>query len=253
MQIGHWWIDAFTLRILSATVTALIWLKWQATRREDIQRSHFGWWLLALSIGALLLGRVGYVWIHADYFQQHPRDVLDVREIGGVDGISALLGGLIVAATWAGVARQRLWPRLGLLTPAALWVGAAAWWACRDVGCAWGKIVSPLTGRPRWLIVEAPDLYQMFELRYPVRIWGLIWAVTMAGMAWALGKHGGWALTLYLIGGAGLTLLRGDSVPMIGSIRSDTAVQATLAVSLLISGGLYNWRTVRIARSNSSP
>ncbi|MGC9347524.1 MAG: prolipoprotein diacylglyceryl transferase family protein [Anaerolineae bacterium] len=245
MRIGPWWIDAFTLRVLGATVTALMWLKWEASRREAIREPHLGRWLLAIAIGALLLGRAGYVGIHADYFWQNPQDVLDVREIGGINGTSALLGGLIVVTVWASIGQRRFWSLLSLLAPAALWIGAGAWWACQKTGCAWGKTVSAVGNHPTWFAVEAPDLYQMVEPRYPVRIVGIGWAATMAGLAWALGKDGAWALALYMAGAAGLTLLRGDAVPMIGGVRSDTAAQGTLAVALICYGCLRGWRIAR--------
>jgi prolipoprotein diacylglyceryltransferase len=242
MRIIRWWVDLYTLRILGATVMAVVWLYGRAARRHDLDTHTLGWWLLGLLACAILLGRAGYIVENWDYFVQNPEMALRLRRTPGLHGLGALLGGLLGAGAWATLARRRFWHLLARLTPAGLWIAAGAWWGCWDAGCAWGKV-----GAPGRLTVQAPDLYHTLAPRYPVQLLGMAWAGVTAGLGWALGDGAAWAMPVYLVAAAALTLLRGDPAVRVGGLRLDTLLHVVAALVLAGYGFIVRRRTPELA------
>jgi hypothetical protein len=232
MQLGPWWVDIYTARLVGACTLAALWLGMSAPQ-QGIATPEFliGIWTLAL-IG-VVAGRAGYVWIHRDYFAQHPSDVVTLGSVGGLNGATAWGGGLLVAALWSRRRGRNLKRLMSWLAPAFLLVAAGAWWGCMHTGCAWGREIRRPSPWLQWMVAESPDLMRSIRPRYTVRAVGLIAALLTAGGALALGKDGAYALVLYLIVEIGLTLLRGNPVPTIGSVRIDTLALALWAALIL--------------------
>jgi hypothetical protein len=83
-------------------------------------------------------------------------------------------------------------------------------------------------------VVEAPDIYHVVAPRYAVQGLGAVWALVMAILAVGWRPRSGVALALYFAGSAGLTFLRDDLVPRMGTLRSDFVLDLALAATLLL-------------------
>lgn len=239
MRIGPWWFQPYTLRIILGVFAALIWVWWCAPQL-GFARSEVITWLWGTVFAAIVCGRLGYVVGNRSYFAQNPQTVVRLRQVGGLNGSSAFMGGLCIAGAWALVTHRRFAEVLALLTPATLWVAGGAWWGCLDVGCAWGCEVPSFQAAKQWWVVQAPDIYHHIVSRYAVQSLGLILAVILGVLGAILKRKASLALCLYFLGSAGLTLLRADPVPRIGQMRIDFLQDVILALLLLwavVNGG----------------
>ncbi|MDF1513202.1 MAG: prolipoprotein diacylglyceryl transferase [Anaerolineae bacterium] len=239
MTNGFWGLPGYTLRIGVGIVTGLLWL-WFAASHDHF--SHRQLAVLCWSIGlcALLCGRVGYILMNGEYFWQNPAHILQLHRIGGVNGESALLGGLIgltiwtLAENWRQDSALDFDNALSLFTPAALFVIAGAWWACQHTGCSWGQ-AAPSDTRWQWLRVTSPDLYRSILPRYPVQLMGGVWAMLLgvgSAIRWLHGKRASWGLVFYCLGAAAISQLRGDDVPTFGQLRIDTLGNMGIALAV---------------------
>jgi hypothetical protein len=193
--------------------------------------------------------------MHLDYFKQNPLVFLQLHRTGGIHGESALLGGLLGLGIWVN-SKQKPYtagnhisssPRihaflhlLALYSPAILLLAASAWWACMQIGCAWGYAIDLSGTQFPWFHTQGSDLYHRILSRYPVQLMGLLLSLVTAG--WSIIRlrqiyPGTLALIFYCLGAAALTLMRGDIVPSIGKIRMDTL--QNIAVAFIISWMLY--------------
>lgn len=233
MQVGPWWIDSYTVRLVGACTLALVWLGITAPRRR-LTPPEFAVGIWALTLTVIAAGRAGYVWIHREYFAQNPADVLRLGRVGGLNGASAWGGGLLTATAWAALKGHRLHRLIDWLAPAALLVAVGAWSGCMHTGCAWGREASQPPPALQWLVTESPDLMRSIRPRYAVRTVGLTAALLGAGAALALGRRSNYALAIYLAVEAGASLLRGNPVPTVGSLRADTLVVALWAILVAV-------------------
>ena len=249
----------YALRLGSGIGISLIWL-WFTAPLFRIKRTNLIKWILILSFVALAFGRLGYMLIHSAYFHQNPAHILQIRRVGGIHGESALLGGLVGLGIWAGYRHKTNTTNvythkthgvqsfaisynhlLTLFTPAILCVVAGAWWACMNVGCAWGRAVNTSSTQSPWFLIQGPDLYHTVKFRYPVQLLGALWALITAvfGAICSRKKYGGaLILLLYCLGGSALTLLRGDAVSTIAQLRIDTIENIGIALMLV---GVWWW------------
>ena len=238
MRVGFWWISVYTLKVAAGALIAGLWL-WHRAPPAGFDRRTIRPWIWGVALAALIGGRAGYVLGNLPYFAQHPALLLRLDRLGGLHGGGAMIGVLLVAGLWAAMTHRSVAAVASFLSPAVLFVAAGAWWGCIDAGCAWGREALAATGGARWETRLLPDIYQTLALRYAVQPAGAIGALILSLLAAALGKRGGLALALYWLAAAGLTLLRADPVPMIGtvmqgSIRLDTVVSLALAIGMVV-------------------
>jgi hypothetical protein len=233
MQLGPWWVDTYTARLVGACTLAVLWLVITAPQ-QDIAPPEFAVWVGILTVAAVAAGRAGYVGIHRDYFEQHPTDILRLGRVGGLNGASAWGGGLLAMMLWAKLAGHRLQPLISWLSLAALLVAIGAWSGCMHTGCAWGREAQHPPRGLQWLVTGSPDLMRSVRPRYAVRTAGLIAALLTAGGSFALGSDGAYALAPYLAIETGLTLLRGNPVVTAGFLRGDTLFLALWTTLILI-------------------
>jgi len=232
MQIGSWQIWPYTQRIVAGVALALLWIWMMGPRRGFDRRRLIGLvWLLAL--GALLGGRLGYVLENVRYFTDRPGDVVAVRQIGGLHGAGAWFGGAFALIVWSRLRGEALFSLLQLILPAALLVAAGAWWGCADAGCAWGQEALSAPSALRWLVVDAPDLYHTVKPRYAVQLIAALVALLMAGLAMLFPGRSYLFVAGYLLGAAGLGLLRADPAVMIWGYRLDGWMRLALTIFLM--------------------
>ncbi len=233
MDIGSWSIPDYTLRISCAALAGLLWV-WLMVPRHGYTRAQLIGALWAITGGALLVGRGGYALSHAAYFAQRPLDLFRWRQVGGLAGLAAWLGGLLAAWLWVHWRGGGEWAELlCLLAPAALLVTAGAWWGCAAAGCAWGRETLSAPAWLQWAIVETPDLYQSSAPRYAVQLAGTSWALCGAGLALLWNHYSAAWLALYMGGAALLTYFQANPVPLVDQYRLDFLSALVLMIFFL--------------------
>lgn len=233
MNIGSWSIPGYTLRISCAALAGLLWV-WMMAPRRGYPRAQLLGALWAITGGALLVGRGGYALTNAAYFAQRPLDFFRWRQVGGLAGLAAWLGGLIAAWLWIHWRGGGEWEELlRLLAPAVLLVTAGVWWGCAAAGCAWGREALSAPAWLQWAIVEAPDLYQTSAPRYAVQLAGASGALCGAGLALLLNHYSAAWLALYMGGAALLTSFQANPVSLVGQYRLDFLLALALMLFFL--------------------
>ncbi len=225
-RYGSFFLYSYTA-VLGLGVVAGVTLVWWQRWRE--KRPFFPDPLLLGFTLALLLGRASFIWAQWDYFQQRPDELWQLWH-GGLTYHGALLGGL--TGIWLGRKQLNL---THLALPLAL-LHAAGWAACLLEGCAYGR---PTT--LGMLAADLPDDFGVLALRYQTQLLGLLASLLLLGvLLWFYGRWGTngrfFPLTLLLTNliHLPLTLLRGDPMNQLGTLRLDTLLDAFVVLIALI-------------------
>lgn len=202
---------------------------WQSRKQPQLN----GWFdgLLAILVGAIIGGRVGFIWANQSYFVEHPHEITEIFA-GGLLYHGALGGGLLCFWLWTYLTKRPFARYATLLTPALLVAHTAGWLACLLEGCAYGRATFL-----NWYTADLPDSYGVYAIRYPTQFMGMMLCLllTIAILRWgpANGRRFWLALAgLNVIHGL-ITFWRGDTMPLIGSIRSDLFLAAVVSVFAL--------------------
>jgi len=241
------------------TWTVILWLGVAAAlgvsaalARRDRRGALDGWLdgALAAAAGALLVGRVVFVWLNAAYFAENPAEAWQIQR-GGLNYHGALLGGLAGLWLWARLTRRPFYRYAALLAPGLALLTAFGWAACGVAGCAYG-----LPAAPGPLAADLPDSLGVHALRYrtqPAGAFGAL-AVFVAAL-WAYGRTQPARLFWGTLAGlslvhAAVTLGRGDPAPLLFGLRLDLWVDVTLIVVAVV--GIYKLRTTNDERRATS-
>lgn len=192
--------------------------------------------LLAGLAGALLVGRLGHVALHWDYFAQVPAEAWQLRA-GGLDWHGVVWGAL--GATWlmARLRRIAVLPLWGQLAWAAPVITLGAWLGCGVAACAYGREVGTLAAYPAWLVWDAPDVYGLFAPRFFTPLLGGVAAAASLGVMIGGRTSGqpqvrlGISLLLLAVTMAAIGFLRGDSVLMMRELRADLWLDGAMLVT----------------------
>jgi prolipoprotein diacylglyceryltransferase len=197
--------------------------------------------LLLIGLGAILLGRAGYVLLHLDYFQEHTAEILSATAGPGYSEHAALVGALL---GWALAQRLRLPLDAGSLIVLASLVGMAASLGCIPNGCAYGREVFWTNGSawPWALRADWPDIYQVNNPRLPTQLFmaaGLL--VLLIVVVSRRKRHGmgngmlaAWLVWVALLD-FGIQFLRADDMLVLGALR----VQQWADIVLFTIAGLW--------------
>ncbi len=241
--IGPLAIRAYTVLVnlaLLGGLGALVWWGWHYERRPAA-------WLdagLAALVGGIAIGRVGHVALQWAYFSTHLDEIAQVWR-GGIDWHSAILGGLLGLAL--GCKLRRVGWRQALEALAVpLSLGAVlSYTACLTGGCAHGREVSSLAFHPPLVAAELPDLYGIVAPRLNSQFFGIVWSLLVLAVVALSGKRLKvpgvrlWiALALSGLGAFVIGFTRGDTMPMLGSLRLDQALD--LGIVALGTGGAWS-------------
>lgn len=248
-----------TLGIAGAVLTALLLAAWLA-RRTPIDREADAWTgilgpdradhprrddLLFLVLGAVpgavIGGRVGYAFLHPDWYAMHPDALLDPGQ-GSLELVGTVLGGVVTAALvavlleapvsrWFHVAAAPLLVALGLGKGAQALGGSGqgalldAPWATSYAGAGpWGSLGADLPAHPAQLYEAAVALVALLVLA----------ALALAG---AFHRRDGRAFAvafgLWAMGRAAVSLTWRDD-PVLGVANAGTVLAGfAVAVALL--------------------
>lgn len=216
-------IYADSLLLGVSLALGLLWAAWQApqTVPEIPPAALLDAGLISAS-GALLGGRLAYVFQNLAYFTAQPLETLQVFQ-GGLAWEGAWLGAALALAAFAALSMKPLGRLADGLLPAAAVLTAGAWLGSWLAGRAYGLPVGPPWGLP------APDAWGEVALRLPVQAAGALF--TLGGFAWLqsrsrIYRRPGLAASLAWTGLAGelacLSLLIADPVPSWVGLRYDT-------------------------------
>ena len=240
-RLGSFSLSTFTALIDLGLVIGLAWLYLGAPKAKA------GRWLdagLAAALGGLAGARLFYCFANGGYYIEHPEEVFLIWQ-GGLDWAGAVLGGVLGAGLYCSRVREPLPPIVDLLAWPVVILSLLGWGGCLAAGCAYGAEL-PAGGPWSGLGVNAPDLYGVVALRWPVPALGLAWSLVAAGLLWLAGRwtwgqgaRGLFALVLAAVGALALSFLRGDPDPFMGGLRLDTLLSG-LVLGLALAG--WAWR-----------
>lgn len=256
-RYGPFFLYSYTVVLGLGLVAGIGLSAWFVKKEEDSKLYpglYPGWLdglLISLAVG-LVGGRVGFVWANWSYFRETVDEIFLVWQ-GGLSYHGALVSGLL--AFWLWTIRQRQSSRTrvsskqlsftayaSLLMPGFVLAHLFGWAACWLEGCAYGR--ETVIG---WLSADLPDSFGVFAVRYQTQLLGFGLTVIIFILALWLRNRLKDGLFLWLTFGllstvyGIVTVLRGDSVPMVGSLRLDTLLSAGL-VLLSMVGFLIRFR-----------
>lgn len=193
--------------------------------------------LVCLIFGAIG-GRFGFVWANWGYFQDHIASIHKLWQ-GGYSYVSALVAGIFGLWLWC-LWKKRPLPQAqkrsfstytDLLAPGFALLCAFGWLACWYEGCAYGleTTIGPFTA-------DLPDEFGIFAVRYQTQMMGMIGSFIMFAFVmltrtrWRKGQLFWLTLGLISLLNMGISLLRSDPMPMIGSYQLDLIMNGTIVL-----------------------
>lgn len=229
-RYGPYFLYTYTVVLGLGLVLALVMTAALARRQAAVAWPDGA---LVAAAGALLLGRVVFVWLNAEYFSENPAEAWQLQ-LGGLNYHGALLGGLAALGLWARLTGRSFYRYAGLFAPGLALLVAGGWAACGFEGCAYGRVVAPGDGVAGILAGNLPDNLGVFALRYRTQAVGLLMSLVVFMAAFrAYGRVP--PARLFWATLAGLSLVRvvvalgrGDPAPVVGGWRLDLLVDLSL-------------------------
>jgi prolipoprotein diacylglyceryltransferase len=179
------------------------------------------------SIAAIVSGRLGFILLQFDYFQDHLNESINLLQAPGLSEHTALLAGW-----WMG------WRYLRLRQPDQFWdlgrimllIGVGAALGCIEAGCGYGIEVWPTDHALAWAIsVDWPDAYTVSNPRLPTQIILALWLLASLVITWQstsslqfqhpLRQSPNLLLMCFAIGDFVIQFLRADAIPIFAGLR----------------------------------
>lgn len=233
-RYGPYFLYTYTV-VLGLGVALALGITALLAGREGID----GWLdgALAAAGGALLGGRVVFVWLNAAYFAENPAEAWQLQ-LGGLNYHGALFGGLAGLWLWARLGGRSFYRYAGLFAPGLALLSVFGWAACAYEGCAYGRPAAP-----GLLAANLPDDLGVFAVRYRTQLWGALASLGVFGLAWWGTGRARPALLFWLtlgglaLGRVGVALGRGDPAVMVAGLRLDLMIDCGLALVTLVACG----------------
>jgi prolipoprotein diacylglyceryltransferase len=227
----------FSVLLALGAALGLIWVAWETPRSEQSTYLNTCVWVL---VGALVGGRVAYLVVHWEYFQD---DIIEITQVwlGGLAWPGALAGGLVTIMLVAWFMGIPLGSLADGMLPLLASLSVAVWLGCIFVGCAYGPEVDGWWGLP------TRDEWGDNKNRLPLQLIvvlltiGFFWGIErlrqhrqglVPGLAACLGLGG---LSLSLLSAS---LLRADPYPLYNGIRLETWGALLFLGVAILSGGV---------------
>jgi phosphatidylglycerol:prolipoprotein diacylglycerol transferase len=201
--------------------------------------ANAGWFdgALAAAAGALIGGRVAFVWLQGEYFSAHPAEAWQIGR-GGLAYHGALAGALAGLWLWARLSHRPFWASAGLFGPGLALLAAFGWLACGVDGCAYGRVI-PIgsVALVDLVAAELPDDLGIITLRYRTQMAGALLSLLALGLAlvavrrrWPPAAVFFTALGSISLARALVAPFRGDAVPGLWGVRADLLVDVGLVL-----------------------
>ncbi len=204
--------------------------------RDWGDRSGRLWRLLAVAAGALILGRLGFLFLNASYFVERPAAVVAAS---GFSEQAAWVGGWLGWRLTAGHAAGGRLVRPDRIAVAGLLVAAGASLGCGQAACAYGREVYPGAGLGWALRVDWPDAFGIANPRLPAQLLLAVWlgAGALAGLLVQRSRRQVDIMALatlwFGIGDTVDQVLRADGAPMWAGVRAYLWLDGILILSAL--------------------
>jgi phosphatidylglycerol:prolipoprotein diacylglycerol transferase len=224
-------LTIFSVLLAFGSTLGLVWAVLETPEADREIALNAG---IMVLISALIGGRITYVAVNWEYFQNHSIEILQLW-LGGFSWTGALGGGIlgtIITAWIFGIPVGRLADRL---LPLLASLSVIIWLGCWLTGCAYGSEVT--WGLP------TKDEWGIWKPRLPIQLIGAVLAVALfLGIEFIRHRKG--ALVPGMAAGLGMTglslillvtsLLRVDPYPQYNGIRLETwAALIFLGLALL--------------------
>jgi phosphatidylglycerol:prolipoprotein diacylglycerol transferase len=232
-RYGPFFLYSYTILLAIGLVIGVAITAWLV---QDDKRPYWLDSFLCSLFGSLVGGRVGFVVAQWGYYTERPSEIANFGQ-GGLSYYGALLGSLLGLALWCWRKKQPFAPTIALFTPALAIIHLFGWLACLLEGCGFGA-TAVLTNNPltHWLTADLPDTFGVYDLRYQTQLVGMVLSlvVFLLVMRWG-GKrpsvsHFYFVLCAFSLIQFLISLWRGDTVPLINNIRSDTFLSLIFAL-----------------------
>lgn len=230
-RYGSIFIYSYTIMLALGIIVGIGLTAW-----KNHNRPAHDWFDAALIIflGAIIGGRIGFVVLHWDYFQERLPEVWQFWR-GGLSYHPALLAGLVALFLWAIFNGQSFYQFAALLIPAFILVFASGWGACWLEGCAYGRetALGPLAA-------DLPDDLGVSSVRYQSQLIGILLTTLLFLVMIRIGRHMSAAHVFWFTLGAIslihliVGLLRGDPVPQLLGLRLDLLIDGLLVIVTII-------------------
>ncbi len=238
-------INTHTLLIALAAMSMSV-LAWVPARDWRVPMNA-----VVIAMGALIMGRAGFVALNWPYFSEHPSEI---ASLVGLSEHAAILGGAI--GYWLlAKARQPLSTLHFPLSSALFLIAIAAAIGCIPNGCGFGREVFWQTdgaGSVAWLLwADWPDATLTNNPRWPAQAllagWLLLDLVLLMGLRWRRGAGlGGWllpaALLWFAAGDFMVQFVRGDAALMLQNWRIFQGFDVMLAGGSVI---VLSWQILQ--------
>jgi len=233
-RFGPFFLYSYTV-VLALGILAGLGLAFYLGNRDSINSEIWISGLLLAVLAGLILGRVVFVLANASYYSENISEIPLIWR-GGLSYHGVLIAGLIFLAAWTRFKGRSFGGIALLLAPSLALVSSFGWLACWLDGCAYGR-----QSTAGFLVADLPDSFGVFALRYSTQLLALVLCLLIFTLTLAIRQYRRihWLpwLTLLLLSAGRLvvSLLRGDSVPILGSIRMDTIAEGLLIIFCLYS------------------
>ena len=229
---GGFPVYVFALLLGGGGTLGLAWVAWQAPEKMVLHHLDAG---LSALAGAVVGGRMAYIYPHWGYFQGNILESFQIYR-GGLAWPGALLGGVLGLILYAALAKQPLGKLADHLLPLGLTLAIAAWLACWLDGCAYGPASSA------WWALAARDEWGLVEPRLPLAPIGalltlaIFWLVELLrSRLYVPGQAALLALFLLSLEMLFVSFLRADPAPTWGILRLEAWSAAGIAFLALLA------------------
>jgi phosphatidylglycerol:prolipoprotein diacylglycerol transferase len=231
-RFGPFFLYSFTAVLGVGIGGGLAVAAWRA-RRLPVDSGWVDTFLAGLVTG-LIGGRLGFIWLEWNYFQERPSQIIQIWK-GGLSYHGLLLAGLWGAWVWC-IWRKRSFLRdVDLLAPSLALISAFGWLACWLEGCGYGR-EAPAGA---FLAANLPDNLGVYAWRYQTQLLGIDLSLLVFTLVLIWTRHsfrGGFYFVSFALslGRVGISFWRGDTAVLVGTVRLDTILDAALAILSLI-------------------
>lgn len=186
------------------------------------------------TLAGLTGARLGYVFLHFDYFRTMPQQISWFWQ-GGLSWIGGVIGALLGLALFAYINKHRFWPLMDTFALPVSILGFACWLGCYFDSCAYGR-----RAEVGLLTPQSKDIFGLVANRWPVQGTGGIISLLIFLLLLYLQRRTMEDGVLFLISLAALSatnlflyFFRGDPIRLFNGLRLDAL--ATAALLLLIA------------------
>jgi prolipoprotein diacylglyceryltransferase len=199
----------------------------RSTKRNAPATTGFDAGLSTLITG-LIGARLGFVFVHWDYYSRLPFEVFHFWQ-GGLSWVGGAVGAVLGLVLFSAYARRSFWILADALALPASTMTLACWTGCLFDGCAFGRQIDAKL----WAL-PAPDMFGSWVPRWPTQALGVLFSLIAIVALYLLtnrlrsGVLACLCLTFIAAGVLSLSFTRGDPVMLMAGIRLDSLGSAAI-------------------------